>query len=75
MPDPRTIRLAPDDNVIVAVDPILLGASAGGVAARERIPRGHKMAVAADREGRAGAQIRPDHRLCLEADRAGRLGA
>ena len=47
MPDPRSIRLAADDNVIVAVDQIPLGSSVDGVAARERIPRGHKMAVTA----------------------------
>ena len=47
MPDPRTVRLAPNDNVIVAVDQIPVGSTAGGVASRERIPRGHKMAAAA----------------------------
>ena len=46
MTAPRTIRLAADDNVVVAVDPIPQGAAAAGQAARERIPRGHKMAVA-----------------------------
>jgi arabinonate dehydratase len=44
---PRFIRLAPDDNVVVAVDQIPLGGAVAGTAARERIPRGHKMAVAA----------------------------
>lgn len=43
---PRTLRLAPDDNVVVAVDAIGEGISASGVTARARIPRGHKMAVA-----------------------------
>jgi altronate hydrolase len=47
MPTVRAIRLAAEDNVIVAVDPIAAGASAAGVTARERIPRGHKMAVVA----------------------------
>ena len=42
----RTIRLAPDDNVVVAVDQITPGAAVAGVTARERIPRGHKVAVA-----------------------------
>ena len=46
MPDPRSIRLSLDDNVIVAVDQIPAGASAAGIAARERIMRGHKMATA-----------------------------
>jgi altronate hydrolase len=47
MTDPRAIRLAPDDNVIVAVDQIQQGGGVAGVSARERILRGHKMAVAA----------------------------
>ena len=46
MTTPRTIRLSPDDNVVVAVDAIAQGATAVGLTARERIPRGHKMAVA-----------------------------
>jgi altronate hydrolase len=46
MTEPRSIRLSPDDNIVVAVDQIGPGASAAGVTARERIPRGHKMAVA-----------------------------
>ncbi|MEI9806282.1 MAG: UxaA family hydrolase [Pseudolabrys sp.] len=51
MNTPRTIRLSPDDNVIVAVDQITSGVSAAGVTARERVPRGHKMAVTAIGEG------------------------
>ena len=47
MTSPRFIRLAPGDNVVVAVDQIAPGSAAAGAAARERIPRGHKMAVAA----------------------------
>jgi altronate hydrolase len=42
----RVIRLSQDDNVVVAVDAIPAGNVAGDVTARERIPRGHKMAVA-----------------------------
>jgi len=44
---PRTIRLSSDDNVVVAVDPIPAGTAVAGATARERVPRGHKMAVAA----------------------------
>jgi altronate hydrolase len=44
---PRTLRLSADDNVVVAVDQIPQGANADGIVARERIPRGHKMATAA----------------------------
>jgi altronate hydrolase len=43
---PRFIRLAPDDNVVVAVDQITPGAAVADVTARERVPRGHKMAAA-----------------------------
>jgi altronate hydrolase len=43
---PRVIRLAPQDNVVVAIDPIPQGASVSGVTANERVPRGHKMAIA-----------------------------
>jgi len=48
---PRTLRLAPQDNVVVAIDAISPGASAAGLTARERVPRGHKMAIAAIRDG------------------------
>jgi arabinonate dehydratase len=44
---PRTIRLSSDDNVVVAVDPIPAGTAVAGATAGERVPRGHKMAVAA----------------------------
>jgi altronate hydrolase len=46
MSTPRSVRLSPNDNVVVAVDPIAEGAAAAGVIARARIMRGHKMAVA-----------------------------
>ena len=56
MTTPRALRLDPSDNVIIAIDEIAAGvAPAGGVTARERIPKGHKMAVAAVD---AGAPIR-----------------
>jgi altronate hydrolase len=45
-PAPRSVRLDPGDNLIVAVDAIERGVAAGGVIATDRIPRGHKMAVA-----------------------------
>ena len=51
MNTPRTIRLSSEDNVVVAVDQIAPGDVAAGVTARERVPRGHKMAVGAIREG------------------------
>ena len=47
MTSPRIIRLAADDNVVVAVDQIPPGSQVAGVTARERIPRGHKMAATA----------------------------
>ncbi len=45
MTSPRFIRLAPGDNVVVAVDQIPVGSEVAGATARERVPRGHKMAV------------------------------
>jgi altronate hydrolase len=46
-PAPRGLRLDAKDNVIVAVDSLPEGADTLCVRARERIPRGHKMAAAA----------------------------
>src|SRR5919112_6514811 len=51
MNSPRTIRLSPDDNVVIAIDLVNQGASAAGLTARERILRGHKMAAEPIREG------------------------
>src|SRR5690348_214674 len=48
---PRTIRLSADDNVVIAVDQIAQGAQAAAQIASERIPRGHKMAIALIAEG------------------------
>lgn len=45
MSTPRFIRLSTEDNVIVAVDQIPPGSKVAGLSARERVPRGHKMAV------------------------------
>jgi altronate hydrolase len=43
---PRFIRLSPGDNVVVAVDQIAPGSEVAEATVRERIPRGHKMAIA-----------------------------
>jgi altronate hydrolase len=51
MSTPRTIRLSPDDNVVIAVDQITPGAAVAGATASERVPRGHKMAIATLAEG------------------------
>ncbi len=51
MTAPRTIRLSPEDNVVVAVDQIAQGVAAAGITARERVMRGHKMAIAPIGEG------------------------
>jgi len=48
---PRVVRLHERDNLVVAVDPIDVGMVAQGVTALARIPRGHKMAIAALAEG------------------------
>jgi altronate hydrolase len=42
---PRFIRLSPEDNVVVAVDQIPPGSPIAGITVRERVPRGHKLAV------------------------------
>src|SRR5947209_17598561 len=46
MSTPRTVRLSPNDNVVVAVDPIPEGAAAAGATAKAGVMRGHKLAVA-----------------------------
>jgi len=51
MTPPRFVRLAPDDNVVVAVDPFPEGTIVVNVSARARIMRGHKMAVAPIAQG------------------------
>ncbi|HVL70865.1 MAG TPA: altronate dehydratase family protein [Beijerinckiaceae bacterium] len=48
---PRTLRLHPQDNIVVALDQVAQGATAAGITARERILKGHKMAVEPIREG------------------------
>ncbi|GAC1329976.1 MAG: altronate dehydratase family protein [Beijerinckiaceae bacterium] len=45
MSTPRTLRLNPRDNVVVAVDAIAAGALAADIEACARVPKGHKMAV------------------------------
>ena len=45
MTQPRSLRLNPADNVVIAIDEIPAGASSQGIAARERVPKGHKMAT------------------------------
>ncbi|MGL4497287.1 MAG: UxaA family hydrolase [Beijerinckiaceae bacterium] len=42
---PRFVRLAASDNVVVSVDPFQHGARVEQVTASERVPRGHKMAT------------------------------
>ena len=51
MSAPRALRLHATDNVIIAVEEFTLGAAPLGVAAVERVPRGHKMAAAPIAEG------------------------
>jgi len=49
---PRTLRLHAKDNVVVAVDSIDIGmALPDGVVARQRVPKGHKVAVVPIGEG------------------------
>src|SRR3712207_1151097 len=51
MTTPRTIRLSPEDNIVIAIDLVPLGTNVAGLTARERILKGHKMAVEPIREG------------------------
>src|SRR5262245_24360440 len=48
---PRTLRLNPRDNILVAVDPVERGCTIDGVTASARILRGHKMAAQAIAKG------------------------
>jgi altronate hydrolase len=48
---PRVIRLHEQDNVLIAIDLVNQGDSAAGLTAREKILKGHKMAVQPIREG------------------------
>ncbi|MGJ8531755.1 MAG: UxaA family hydrolase [Alphaproteobacteria bacterium] len=41
----RFIKLSPTDNILLAIDPLKVGDSAGDLIAKARIPSGHKMAV------------------------------
>ncbi len=51
--EPRTVHLHPSDNLVVAVDPLPAGAVVRGVTVRQRVARGHKLAVAPVAEGAA----------------------
>ena len=48
---PRAVRLNTSDNVIVAVDNIEPGVTVLDVKAKQRVPRGHKMAAKEIRQG------------------------
>src|SRR5919199_3654268 len=48
---PRTIRLHEQDNIVIAIDLVNQGDSAAGLTARQKILKGHKMAVQPIREG------------------------
>lgn len=52
-PNPRFVRLAPSDNVVVSVDPFQPGSRIENITASERVPRGHKMASAPIAAGEA----------------------
>ncbi len=49
--EPRTLRLHGEDNILVAIDSVPAGAEVAGLRALERIPKGHKIALAAIAEG------------------------
>ncbi|MBZ9702800.1 MULTISPECIES: UxaA family hydrolase [unclassified Mesorhizobium] len=41
----RFIQLSHADNILLAIDPLMIGDKAGDMPAKARIPRGHKMAI------------------------------
>ena len=47
----RAVRISPNDNVAVALEPLSLGERALDVVVRENIPAGHKFALSPIREG------------------------
>jgi altronate hydrolase len=51
MSEPRTLRLNGEDNVVIAIDQVPQGATAAGITARQRVHKGHKMALVPIREG------------------------
>jgi altronate hydrolase len=51
MTSPRVIRLHEQDNVVIAIDLVNQGDTAAGITAREKVLKGHKMAVQPIREG------------------------
>jgi altronate hydrolase len=68
--EPRTLRLHPSDNVVVAVDTLAPGMLVQGIVTRVRVPRGHKLACTVIEKGapvlkfgqvigRASARIEP----------------
>ena len=69
-PEPRTLVLNPNDNVAVALSVIQPGVvTSEGVTARERVPKGHKIATGKIETGAPVRQVRPDHRLCHKRHR------
>ena len=46
-----TLRLNGEDNVAIAIDQVPQGATAAGITARQRVHKGHKMALVPIREG------------------------
>ena len=75
MNTPRTIRLHADDNIAVAIDLVNQGDTAAGLTARERILRGHKMAVEPIREGEPIRKFGQIIGFASAAYRSRRMGA
>lgn len=44
-PEARALRLTQADNIVIAIDALQAGSSVLGVSPRQRVPRGHKMAL------------------------------
>ena len=71
-PSPRTLRLHPDDPVVVALRDLAPGDKVEGVVLRERVEHGHKMAI---RGIEAGATVRKYGQIIGIASRIGQVEA
>jgi hypothetical protein len=75
MNTPRVIRLNGEDNVVIAIDLVNQGDPAHGLTARQRIHKGHKMAIEPIREGEPVKKFNQIIGLREEPHRARRMGA
>ena len=75
MNTPRVIRLNGEDNVVIAIDLVNQGDPAHGLTARQRIHKGHKMAIEPIREGEPVRKFDQIIGFAKTPHRARRMGA